>query len=129
MARQCSHTPRRLAAVDVEPGHPLRGPLDSAHHREIVLRFLAAHPERWPRNGQQYACWNDVPNQPHLDATTLIFVDGGIRSTPLDLGHASLVNDGGIIEAPISCGLIHRDGGIRRAMVRERDDPCPRLGR
>lgn len=98
------------------------------HHQDIVLRFYAKHPELGkPLTLQVYDSWADVRSQPHLTATTCVFVDGGILNRPLDLGYAILINDGGIVKAPIKCGLCHRDGGIAEAPITERLKPRPAI--
>ena len=91
------------------------------HHRMIVVRFYQQHPELGkPSELQTYDSWNEVPNQPTLSSATYVFVDGGIRTRPLDLGSAVLINDGGFIEAPIACGLFHKSGGVINARVTQR---------
>lgn len=106
---------------EIEPvTRPPRHPTDTVHHRDIVRRFLAKRPGLMPKTAVAYATWSDVPQMPEATADTLIFVDGGILCSELDVGCASVVNDGGIIEAPLRCGTLYRDGGLTEAAVEQR---------
>jgi hypothetical protein len=97
-----------------------RHPVDSDHHREVIARFLSEHPDLMPKTAMAYASWSDVPQMPLAASDTMIFVDGGILRNALDVGHASVVNDGGIISAPLRCGVLYRDGGLTDAVVEQR---------
>lgn len=111
-----------MSRLEVESSSGFKGqPFELLHHQEIAQRFLRINPHRRPVEVRQYHSWSDVQNMPNLTSDTLVFVDGGTCSMPLDVGSSSLVCDGGIVEAEIFCGVFYTDGGLVNARVHERD--------
>ena len=71
-------------------------PLDIESHQKVVEKCYGKFPALPdPKQIIQYDRLQDVLNDSELDATTLVFIDGGVTVRPIDLGKAVVVIDGG----------------------------------
>lgn len=60
-----------------------------------------------------YSVWNEIPSMPYLSPTDLVYVHSGNLNQELDLGFAIVVNNGGDINAPLTCGRYHESSRPR----------------
>lgn len=93
----------RKVAEDLE--EPLdTGLLERQERNRIVGAYFHYYGGSYPKRIFQYRTWADIPNDSSLDADTLVYVGGGILKEALDLGNATVVTNGGLIEAELTCG-------------------------